>query len=98
MKFSDKFAEIQMFLERRGHVCFSITYGEHHFPPTESEKLILDDVHRKKILISDCIIVIDVDGYIGQSTSNEIRFASLINRPVYYYSTGDLKEFGYENK
>ena len=36
---------------------------------------ILDKIHRKKIDISDAIYVVNIDGYIGNSTKNEIEYA-----------------------
>lgn len=84
LRFINDFVKIQIKLERLGHVCFSVTAGEEQLPPTAEEKSILDKVHFKKIMLSDCILVIDTDGYIGQSTGNEIEFARLTNKPVYY--------------
>lgn len=92
LKFIERFVHIQIMLERQGHVCFSVTAGEEQKPPTSQEKSILDKVHYKKIMLSDCILVIDTNGYIGESTANEIEFAKLTNKPVYYAST-DLSLF-----
>lgn len=92
LKFIERFVKVQIMLERKGHVCFSVTAGEEKSPPTTEEKSILDKVHYKKIMLSDCILVIDTNGYIGQSTANEIEFAKLTNKPVYYAST-DLFQF-----
>lgn len=36
---------------------------------------ILDKIHRKKIDISDAIYVVNIDGYIGNSTKKEIEYA-----------------------
>ena len=36
---------------------------------------ILDKIHRKKIDISDAIYVVNIDGYIGDSTKKEIEYA-----------------------
>ncbi len=92
LKFIKDFVRIQITLERKGHVCFSVTAGEEQLPPTPNEKSILDKVHYKKIMLSDCVLVIDTDGYIGESTGNEIEFALLTNKPVYYMRF-DLDKF-----
>ncbi|MDP3881535.1 MAG: hypothetical protein Q8Q31_01515 [Nanoarchaeota archaeon] len=54
---------------------------------------LLDRVHRVKIDISDCIFVIDVEGYIGESTKNEINYAAKSGKAIRYYSkeTGGIK-------
>jgi hypothetical protein len=97
LKFIKEFVDLQIKLERIGHVCLSVTAGEETLPPTEAEKKILDKVHYKKILLSDCIIVIDKGGYVGESTRGEIEFCELTNRTVYYYLSPDMKRvFGIE--
>lgn len=45
---------------------------------------MLDVTHRKKIDLSDAIYVINVNGYIGQSTSNEIEYAKNKGKEVIY--------------
>ena len=49
-------------------------------------KAKLDALHMMKILECDEVLVIDVDGYIGESTEREIEFAKLLERPVRYLS------------
>lgn len=55
-------------------------------PPTVEEKALLDQIHKDKILLSDCIFVIDIDGYIGQSTKSEISYAKQNGVEVIYMS------------
>lgn len=84
------FSLVQILLERKGHVCFSVCASQELADlPSESEKKILDKVHYKKISLSDCILVLDIDGYIGESTKGEIEWAELNNIPVYYYSNSE---------
>ncbi len=42
---------------------------------TEEEKEMLDELHKRKIDLSDEIIVLNVGGYIGSSTQSEIDYA-----------------------
>jgi len=53
---------------------------------TEDEALILDKVHKEKIKLSDSILVVNVDNYIGSSTENEIEFAKSLNKEIIYYT------------
>lgn len=93
LKFQKEFNDIQMKLERAGHCCFSVGFSESDYtPPSEQEKEILDKVHYKKISLSDIVLVIDVGGYIGNSTRGEIQFAKVFNIPVIRLS--ELKGFG----
>ena len=52
---------------------------------TEDQKLALDELHLRKIDISDRIHVINVSGYIGESTSNEIAYARANGKEITYY-------------
>ena len=51
---------------------------------TDNQKFKLDLLHKEKILMADCIYVINEDNYIGSSTKSEIDFANENNIPVYY--------------
>lgn len=46
-----------------------------HIGDQEGVKEIVDEVHKRKIDISDEIYVINIDGYIGESTRSEINYA-----------------------
>lgn len=50
---------------------------------TKEQKEVLDQVHKDKILISDAILLINVCGYMGESTLAELRYAEKIGRQVY---------------
>lgn len=56
---------------------------------TDEEALIIDKMHKEKIKLSDAILVVNVNGYIGKSTKNEIEFAKSLNKEILYYT--DLK-------
>jgi hypothetical protein len=47
-------------------------------------KAMLDELHLRKIDISDEILVINKDGYIGESTRREIEYATSTGKPVRY--------------
>ena len=46
-----------------------------HLAETEGVKEIVDEVHKRKIDLSDEIFVINIGGYIGDSTKSEISYA-----------------------
>ncbi len=60
---------------------------------TYLEELRLLDVHRKKILLSNAVLVCNGnkvnEGYYGESVKAEIAWAELNNIPVLYTSTND---------
>lgn len=53
---------------------------------TEEEILMLGKIHREKIKLSDSILVVNVDGYIGSSTSSEIEYAKSLDKEILYYT------------
>jgi len=44
----------------------------------------LDELHKRKIDLSDEVFVLNVNGYIGESTRGEIDYALSISKPVKY--------------
>lgn len=42
---------------------------------TEEDKRRLDELHLRKIDLADEVLVLNVDGYIGASTTHEIQYA-----------------------
>ena len=51
---------------------------------TETKRM-LDDMHKRKIDMSDSIYVINPGGYIGESTRSEIEYAEETGKAVCYY-------------
>lgn len=51
---------------------------------TSEDKLMLDDMHKRKIDMSDEIYVINKNDYIGDSTNSEIEYAKAQGKPVKY--------------
>lgn len=49
----------------------------------------LQQLHFKKILLSDFIFVVNPGGYIGEGTRAEIEYAEHCNIPVKYLEEGD---------
>lgn len=51
---------------------------------TTEQKIMLDNLHREKIEMSDAIFVVNVDGYIGESTYGEIDWAVRKKKETYF--------------
>ena len=47
---------------------------------------MLDKMHKEKIKLSDAILVVNVNNYIGSSTKSEIEFAKKLNKEIIYYT------------
>lgn len=51
---------------------------------TAEQKVALDELHKRKIDLADEVFVLNVGGYVGDSTRSEILYALSRNRPVRY--------------
>lgn len=50
-------------------------------------KTMLDDLHKEKIRLSDYVLVMNINGYVGNSTQSEIDFAKRIGKPIKFIET-----------
>lgn len=87
-KFKQQFIEANFRATMEGKIVltvgwFSHTDGEVYYP-TDKEKEMLDELHLRKIDLADEVFVLNVDGYIGESTRKEIEYAESIGKPVNY--------------
>ena len=87
-KFKDEFLLAQKRETLTGKIVLSVGWFSHAdadvFYPNEQEKQMLDDLHKRKIDLADEILIIDVNGYIGESTRSEIEYATKLQLPVRY--------------
>ena len=77
-KFKDAFMEAQKRLTLEGNIVISVGMFGHSGDDEvwkEGTKEMLDDMHKRKIDMADEIYVINVGGYIGESTKSEIEYA-----------------------
>lgn len=54
---------------------------------TPEQKVALDELHKRKIDMCDEVFVLNVGGYIGESTRSEIAYAERVGKPVRYLET-----------
>lgn len=57
-----------------------------HLAEAEGVADAMDALHLRKIDLADEVFVVDVNGYIGSSCSNEIAYAQHHGKPIRYYS------------
>ena len=50
-------------------------------------KDLLVDIHRDMIKMSDAVLIVNKNGYIGKSTEEEIKFAKALYKEIKYYET-----------
>ena len=86
-KFKDEFIAEQKRLTLEGNIVISVGLFGHSGDEevwTKVTKVMLDDMHKRKIDLADEIFVINVGGYIGSSTRSEIEYAISTDKPVSY--------------
>lgn len=85
VKFYDKMQEIneKLALENE-YVVIGLTHHVTNRILTEHDKELLGELHRAKIDLSDAIFVVNVDGYIGESTRGEIEYAKQKGKEIIY--------------
>ena len=84
-RFKDDFERINKELTLLGNIVISVgCFGHMGDAVTEEQKVMLDDIHKRKIDMADAIYVINKDGYIGSSTRSEIEYARNHNKQIIY--------------
>ena len=97
-RFKDAFLVAQKQLTLEGNIVISVGLfghsGDREVWETMEEgtltktKEMLDDMHKRKIDMADEIFVINVGGYIGESTRSEIAYARAHKKRIRYLEEG----------
>ena len=53
---------------------------------TEEQLIKLKEAHFKRIELSDAILVVNINSYIGESTNLEIDYAKKLGKEIIYYT------------
>ena len=95
-RFMDAFFEAGWEFTLKGYIVLSIGVCKHietedggHVGEALGQEVAdkLDELHLRKIDLADEVFVLNVDGYIGESTSKEIAYAEKTGKPVLYLET-----------
>ena len=88
LRFKKEIMEISAMMELKGNCMLPPIYPTRIDKDayTEEEVLVLNKMHKEKIKLSDAILVVNVNGYIGNSTNSEIEFAKSLNKEILYYT------------
>ena len=86
IKFKNEFIKVQERLILEGNIVFTPNFFNSIKKEeiNEKTKKMLDEMHRQKIDMSDEIYVINLDGYIGESTKSEIEYAQEKGKKIFY--------------
>jgi len=88
-RYKDEFLKVQRKLTLEGNIVISVGlfgHADDEFKDsiTTEIKIMLDDMHKRKIDMADEIYVINKNGYIGESTRSEIEYAIKTGKRINY--------------
>ncbi len=93
-RFKEQFIKVQKELTLKGYIVISVGLFGHSGDSEVWESMdegtltktkeMLDDMHKRKIDMADEIFVINVNGYIGESTKSEIEYAEKNGKKINY--------------
>ena len=84
-RFKDDFERVNRELTLAGNIVISVgCFGHAGDAFSDEQKIMLDDIHKRKIDMADAIYVINKDGYIGSSTRSEIQYALRTGKQIIY--------------
>lgn len=86
LKYKNEVLDCAFKLQLKGNVVMTPIFPENieNYNLSESDYEMLKQIHKEKIKLSDAIYVVNVDGYIGNSTKKEIEYASSLNKKIIY--------------
>lgn len=89
MRFFNEMQEIARDLETKyGYCAIAPVGGAIASPDKEAaEKLALAKAHYKKIDISDAVYIVNIGGYIGESVSDELRYAQKHKKEIIFHES-----------
>lgn len=90
-RFYDQFQQANYELTMAGDIVLSVGFYPHApqahgegVGATSEQKAALDELHKRKIDLADRVHVLNVGGYIGDSTRSEIEYAEKAGKPITY--------------
>ncbi len=87
LKFQDEMMNIAEKMALKGNCLLTPVYSvlkNHEI--TEEQRMKLKEGHFKRIELSDIILVVNVNNYIGNSTNLEIEYAKKLGKEIIYYT------------
>lgn len=87
-RFRPLFQDLNVKLSLQGHVVLDLVPCPQGTEWSKREREILKAVHFAKIGLADKVLVINQEGYIGESTALEIEYAKQHGKEIVYLQEG----------
>ena len=87
LKFQKEMMKVAEKMELDGYCILTPVYTISENMEITKEQLIkLKEAHFKRIELSDAILVVNINNYIGESTNLEIDYAKKLGKEIIYYT------------
>jgi len=86
-RFTDAFREANLQETLKAKIVLSVgcdTKSDVELRIRPEQKVMLDMLHLRKIDLADEVLILNVGGYIGESTRRELDYARSLGKPVYF--------------
>ena len=83
-KYAAVFETVELALSKQGVIVLKPAFSDEVLTPIELQNL--RQTHLKKIDLADEVVVINVAGYIGERTRQEIGYAQRQHKRIRYYA------------
>ena len=87
MRFFKQMQEIAIKLEAKHGHCVIMPLDGVNIPLSEEDIGALGKAHYKKIDIADAVYIMNINGYIGKTVSEEVRYAKEHNKEIIFHET-----------
>lgn len=87
LKFKNEMMTVAEKMALEGYCILTPVYPvSENMERTEEQLIKLKEAHFKRIELSDAIIVVNINNYIGESTNLEIDYAKKLGKEIIYYT------------
>ena len=87
LKFQEEMMIVAEKLALEGNCILAPTYPViENIEIKEEQIAMLKEAHFKRIELSDAILVVNVNNYVGESTNLEIEYAKELGKEIIYYT------------
>ena len=87
LKFSKEMMTVAEKMALEGYCILTPVYPVlENMKATEEQLIKLKEAHFKRIELSDAVLVVNINNYIGESTNLEIDYAKKLGKEIIYYT------------
>ena len=86
LKFQKEMMTVAEKMALEGYCILTPVYSVSEIDITKKQLINLKEAHFKRIELSDAILVVNINNYIGESTNLEIDYAKKLGKEIIYYT------------